>query len=383
MPTAGDPGPLAGIRVIEFGNLIAVPYAGLLLADLGAEVIKVEPPDGDLGRRFGPFIRDESVFFLAVNRGKKSVALDLNTEEGAKAGRALCATADVVVHNLRRGAMERRGLGEDQVRAVNPNVVYAVVSAFGSDGPYADRPGIDIVFQGESGMISITGDPGSPPTKTATTIGDYTAATNAALAICAALLERRITGHGRRIDIALRDGLMAVQSGWNGIAFTTNRQPEKTGTASPFLAPSQVFATADGHLTLAIVADRHFEILCGVLEREDLADRFKTHELRMTYRQELAKTLEEIISTRETEHWLKRLRSAGIPAGRVLTLPETWQDPQVIHNEMVVTYDHPTAGPVKAIGSPLRFDGAPARSDQPPPVLGQHTVEVLKSLDLG
>lgn len=372
-------GPLNGVRVIEFGNLIAAPYAGMLLADLGAEVVKVEPPGGDLGRRFGPFIKGESVFFLAVNRGKKSVVIDLQTPDGMDTARRLCGTADVVLHNLRRGAMERRGLGPDAIRTTNPEIVYAVVSAFGSDGPFADRPGIDVVFQGESGMISITGDPDSPPTKTATTIGDYVAATNAALAICAALA----SGKGQFIDVSLRDGLLAVQSGWYGLAFAIGDQPVRTGTASPFLAPNQVFETADGHMTLAIAVDRHFEMLCDALDRPDLKNEYPTNEVRMERRRELIPILEEIFRARETGHWLEIFGEAGIPAGRILNLPEVWDDPQAQHNEMVITYDHPTAGSVRGIGSPIRIDGSPSRAAAAPPVLGEHTGEVLGSLDLG
>lgn len=372
--------PLHGIRVVEFGNLIAGPYAGMLLADLGADVIKVEPPSGDLGRGFGPYVQGESAFFLAVNRGKRSVCLSPKDPAGRRWLTELVRSADVVLHNLRRGAMERMGFGEDDVAELNPAAIYAVVSAFGSDGPYADRAGIDVVFQGESGMMSITGEPGSPPGKTATTIGDYVAATNAALTICAALVERASTGTGRRVDVSLRDGLLAVQSGWNAIAFATGRQPPKTGTASPFLAPNQAFETADGHLTLAIVSDAHFRILCDVLGRTDLADRYPTNGSRMQGRAALVAELQEIFRGDLTARWVERLDAAGLPVGRILTLPEVWHDPQVLHNEMVVEYDHPIAGSTRSIGSPLRIDRAPSRATLPPPVLGQHTEEVLREL---
>lgn len=373
-------GPLGGIRVVEFGNLIAGPYAGMLLADLGADVVKVEPPTGDLGRGFGPYVRGESAFFLAVNRGKRSVRLDPKDPAAARWIAALVGTADVVLHNLRRGAMERMGLGHEDVRRLNPGAVYAVVSAFGAEGPYADRAGIDVVFQGESGMMSITGEPGSPPGKTATTIGDYVAATNAALTICAALVERSATGVGRRVDVSLRDGLIAVQSGWNAIAFATGDQPAKTGTASPFLAPNQAFETADGHLTLAIVSDAHFRILGDELGRPDLAERLPTNRERMEHREALVDELQRVFHTDTTAAWVARLTAVGLPVGRVLTLPEVWDDPQVAHNEMVVEVDHPVAGTVRGIGSPLRLDREPAIATGPPPLLGQHTAEVLRDL---
>lgn len=365
--------PLSGIRVVEFGNLIAAPYAAMLLADLGADVIKVEPPSGDLGRAFGPYVGGESAFFLAMNRGKRSVVLDFGSEEGRARAFELCRTADVVVNNLRRGAMDRLGVSEEAVRAANPSVVYGVVSAFGADGPYADRAGIDVIFQGESGMMSITGEPGSPPGKTATTIGDYTAGVNMALGICAALTDRATTGRGRRVDVSLRDGLLAVQSGWNAIAFVTGRQPDKVGTASPYLAPNQMFDTADGHVTLAIVSDRHYRILCDSLGRPDLAERFPTNPDRMEQRQELVAELQSVFTGRSTEEWVSILTDAGLPVGRVLTLTEVWEDPQVIHNEMVIEYEHPAAGAVRGIGSPIRLGGRPARHPAPPPSLGQHT----------
>ncbi len=259
---------------MEVANLVAAPYAGLLLADLGADVIKVEPPGGDLSRGFGPYLGEQSVFFVAMNRGKRSVCLDPKQPRSRAALARLAASADVVLHNLRAGAMERMGLGEDDVRQDNPDVIYAVVTAFGSDGPYADRAGIDVVFQGESGMISITGHPGDPPQKTATTIGDYVAAAHIATAIVAALKD----GVGRRVEVAVRDSLIAVQSGWNALHFADGAQPPRTGTASPYLAPNQVLATADGHLTLAVTSDRHFAVLCEVIERPDLATAYPGNE---------------------------------------------------------------------------------------------------------
>ena len=369
--------PLTGFRVIEFGNLIAAPYAAMLLADLGADVIKIEPLQGDLGRRFGPFIGEESAFFLAINRGKRSVVLDLKTEEGRHLALRLCATAHVVIHNLRHGVMERLGLSEPEVRADNSNVVYAVISAFGADGPYAERVGIDVIFQGESGMMSITGAPGSPPEKTATTIGDYVAATNAALAVCA----RLASGQGGRVDVSLRDGLLAVQSGWNALAFHSGQQPPKLGTASPFLAPNQVFESSDGHLTLAIVSDTHFDILCRTLGRPDLAAAYPTNDERMTRRAVLAGELQDVFASDTTEAWVELLTDAGIPAGRVLSIHETFADPQVVHNGMKLTLEHPSAGEIHLTGSPIRIDGSASVTDRPPPRLGEHTTEVLAHLD--
>lgn len=371
-------GPLDGVIVVELGNLIAAPYAGMLLADLGARVIKVEPRSGDLGRQFGPYQKGESAFFMAVNRGKESIALDTKDWVSKRVLDNLVRKADVVLHNLRYGAMDRLGLDEKRCRELNPSIIYAVVSAFGVDGPYARRPGIDVIFQGESGMISITGAPKDGPRKTATTIGDYVAGTNMALSISAALVER--PKGGRRIDVALRDGLMAVQSGWNAINFATHRQPDRTGTASPFLAPNQVFESADGPFTLAIVSDRHFQLLCDAIERPDLADEYPTNNDRMADRESLVRKLSRVFAGEPVAYWVELLEQAGLPVGRVLSITEAFDDPQARHHGMLVESDHPVAGHVRMTGSPLRFEGEQARAQSLPPVLGEHTRAVMKEM---
>lgn len=375
-----DGGLLSGVTVVEFGNLIAAPYAGMLLADLGADVVKVEPPSGDLGRGFGPHIEGESVFFMAVNRGKRSLSVDPKAASVRPWLDRLVSSADVILNNLRTGAMERMGYDEESVRAANPGAVYAVVTAFGAEGPYADRAGIDVVFQAESGMVSLTGAPGDPPQKTATTIGDYVAATNVALTICAALVERGRTGRGRRVDVCLRDGLIAVQSGWMALYLASGRQPERTGTASPYLAPNQVFSAADGPFALAVVSDPHFHRLADVLGRPDLVERFPDNDTRMARRDELVATLEEVFAGAPAEEWVGRLGGAGLPVGRVLDLDGVLADPQVRHNQMIVDVDHPSAGTVRSVGSPLRVDRRPARSEVPAPRLGEHSGRILAEL---
>ena len=266
--------------------------------------------------------------------------------------------------------MERLGLDEASLRERNPDLICATVSAFGSDGPYAERVGIDVVFQAESGMMSLTGEPGSPPGKTATTIGDYLAATNTALAICASLFARSTQGRGRSIDVSLRDSLIAVQAGWNAIAFEADAQPDKTGTASPFLSPNRMFATSDGYFVIAIVSDRHFALMCQVIDRADLEINFHSNDDRIARRHELESVLEPLFAEQPTMHWIDAFTKVGVPCGRVLTLPEVWEDVQVKHNQMVVDYVHPVAGPVRGLGSPIRIDGAPARTRIVPPTLG-------------
>ncbi|HEX6221156.1 MAG TPA: CoA transferase, partial [Acidimicrobiia bacterium] len=330
------------------------------------------------GRQFGPYQKGESAFFMTVNRGKESVALDTKDWVSKRVLDNLVRKADVVLHNLRHGAMERLGLDEERCRELNQDVIYAVISAFGADGPYARRPGIDVIFQGESGMISISGDPKDGPRKTATTIGDYVAGTNMALSISAALAER--PRRGRRIDVSLRDGLMAVQSGWNAINFATHKQPERTGTASPFLAPNQVFEAADGPFTLAVVSDRHFELLCDAIERADLAEAYPSNEDRMAHRDSLVRKLSRVFETEPVEHWIELLEQASIPVGRVLTITEAFDDPQARHHGMLVESEHPIAGHIRTTGSPLRFDGSQARAESPPPQLGEHTRSLMKEM---
>ncbi len=373
-----ESGPLDGVLIVELGNLIAAPYAGMLLADLGARVVKVEPTSGDLGRQFGPYQNGESAFFMAVNRGKESVALDTKDWVSKRVLDNLVRKCDVVLHNLRHGAMDRLGLDERRCRELNPKVIYAVVSAFGADGPYARRPGIDVIFQGESGMISITGDQKDGPRKTATTIGDYVAGTNMALSVAAALAEH--PRRGRRVDVSLRDGLMAVQSGWNAISFVTHAQPQRTGTASPFLAPNQVFEAEDKPFTLAIVSDRHFELLCDAIERADLAAAYPTNEDRMANVESLTRKLARLFKTRPAEYWIGLLEQAGLPVGRVLTITEAFDDPQARHHGMLVESEHPVAGHIRSTGSPLRLDGEQARAESLPPLLGQHTRAVMKEM---
>jgi len=366
------PGPLDGVRVIEFGNLVAAPYCGMLLGDLGAEVIKVEPTSGDLARAIGPFINGESAFFMAVNRGKSSLAADPKIPAVAAALHRLVTRADVVVHNLRLGAMERIGLGPAELMVDAPGLVYAVISAFGTTGPSARRAGIDLVFQGESGMMSITGEKGEAPHKTATTIGDFVAGTNAAVAICAALFGRSVSGKGRLVEVSLRDGLIAVQAGWNAQFLATGRQPDRTGTASPVTAPNQTLRTGDGHINLAVVSDRHFVEVCRLLSLDDLVDdpRFADNSSRVANRADLARVIESALARKSTDHWMQLFGDAGLPVGRLLDLSAVFNDPQVIHNEMLVEMEHRTAGAIKVSGSPLRLEGRPARAPGAPPILG-------------
>jgi formyl-CoA transferase len=265
-----------------------------------------------------------------------------------------------------------------------PRLVYAVISAFGTEGPSAGRAGIDLVFQGESGMMSVTGAEGEGPHKTATTIADFVAGTNAAAAICAALVGRSVTGRGQVVEVSLRDGLIAVQAGWNAQFFATGRQPSRTATASPVTAPNQSLRSRDGYINLAVVSDRHFGEVCKLLALHDLMDdpRYADNQSRVANRESLADRIEAVLVNESTDHWIGVFAEAGLAVGRLLDLRSVFEDPQVIHNEMLVEMQHPRAGPIKVSGSPLRLDGEPARASGAPPILGSGTQRILQKIGL-
>lgn len=370
-------GPLTGFRVLEFGNLIAGPYCALLLADMGAEVIKVESRGGDLARAFGPYVGGTSYYFSAINRGKKSVVINPRAAESKRWVLKLVETADVVVHNLRHGAMQRAGLSYEDLSLLNPGLVYAEVSAFGSSGPDAARAGIDNIFQGESGMMSITGAEGDPPAKTATTVGDFLAGTNAAFGVAAALAGRGRTGQGRKVEVSLRDGLIAIQSTWNAMFFASGEQPGRVGTGSWFTAPTNSYATSDGYLNLAIVSDGHFEILCEGL-RLDIKDdeRFATNELRVEHREVLDGLMAPVFESDSTDSWLAKLHEWGLPAGRLMSFAEVFADAQVRHNGMQIELDDGTP----ATGSPIHLDSGQSAALAAAPALGADTEAILTEL---
>lgn len=375
-------GPLAGIRVVEFGSLVSAPFCGMLLADLGAEVVKVEPPEGDMAREFGPFLGGESAFFLSVNRSKRSIVFDLKDGQAREVALRLVGDADVLLHNYRVGVAERLGLGYDELAQRNPRLVYCAVSAFGPDGPQATRPGVDLIFQAESGMLSVTGEDGGGPVKIGTNAADVYAATTAAMCISAALRERERTGRGARVDVSLRDALLALQACWAAVYLATGEQPPRMGTASPFTAPTQAFETANGVVTVAVVNERHWRLFCEALELPELADdpRYSSNVARVERRLELDDLLAPRFRSRTTGEWIERFDAARIPAGRVLGYREVFDDPQVRHRRMLLELEHPAAGRIRVQGSPFAIGGRALAEPSPPPMLGQHTEEILAEL---
>ena len=383
-----DVGPLKGLRVIDLSHIMAGPACSMLLADMGADVIKVERiPDGDDARRMlPPVIADESAAFLIMNRNKRGIALDLRTEAGRGVLSRLLKDADVLIENFRRGAMEQMGFGYDAVHALNPRLIYCSISGFGRTGPYADRGGFDLVAQGMSGLMSITGEgPGRPPVKVGAPVTDITAGILACVGILAALHYRQSSGQGQMVDTSLFEAGI-IQTYWHSaICFATGRAPGPMGTAHPLNAPYQAFPTSDGWITVGAANQGNWLRLLEVLEapelRPNLSDdpRFLTNADRMRNLTDLAATLAPLFQRRSSAEWLRRLEQAGVPAGPVLEVAQMHADPQARAREMIVETVHPTAGSVKAVGLPIKFSDTPGGVRCAAPLFGQHTRDVLRA----
>jgi crotonobetainyl-CoA:carnitine CoA-transferase CaiB-like acyl-CoA transferase len=377
-------GPLEGMRVIELAHIMAGPVCGLMLADMGADVIKVEKPEGDDSRRFlPPDINGESAAFMMLNRNKRGIVLDLKQERDRAVIRRLLRDADVVIENYRRGTMERLGLGYDVLRKDNPGLIYCEVSGFGRAGPYADRGGFDLIAQGMSGLMSITGEgPERPPVKVGAPVTDITAGILAALGVCAAYARRLQTGEGQRVDTSLFEAGIVHTYWQSAIAFATGVSPGPMGSAHPLNAPYQAFETADGWINVGAANQRNWERLVAALGAADLVDdpRFATNRARMENLPVLVERLTPFFRARSTEAWLKTLDVADVPAGPVLSIAEMHRDPQTLAREMVVEGTHPVAGRTRSIGLPVKFSKTPGGIRRPAPLLGEHTREVLGEL---
>ncbi len=381
-------GPLAGFRVVELAHIMAGPCCGLMLADMGADVIKVEKvPGGDDTRRFlPPDIGGEAAAFLMMNRNKRGIAADLKTEGGRAVVRRLIDRADVVIENYRKGTMERLGLGYETLRETNPGLIYCEISGFGRTGPYAERGGFDLIAQGMSGLMSITGEaPGRPPVKCGAPVTDITAGILAAMGVLAAALERARTGKGQRVDTSLFEAGIVHTFWQSAICFATGVAPGPMGSAHPLNAPYQAFQTADGWITVGAANQANWLKLLDALDARRLADdeRFATPDARMTNRPALVDALSAIFARRTSAEWLARLEAAGVPAGPVLDVGAMHRDPQTIARGMVTEARHSRLGPVKTIGPPVKFSETPGGIARGAPVYGEHTREVLAEIGYG
>ena len=372
---------LDGLTVVDLTNYLAGPYCAMILADLGADVIKVERPGtGDGSREWGPpFLQGESAYFLSVNRNKRSLTLNLQAEAGRRILHQLAATSDVVVENFRPGTVARLGADYATLRDLNPQLIYCSISGFGQDGPYRAKPSYDLVAQAVGGLMSLTGEAERPPVKIGVAITDIVAGLFATIGILAALHARDRGGRGQFIDISLLDGVVAILSHQAGSFLASGVNPERLGSAHPTIVPYQAFQAADAYFVAAVGTASLWTRFCHGLDLPALLTdpRFATNPDRVQNREALLQTLTAVFATQPAQHWIDRIDAAGVPCGPVLQLSEVFADPQVLHRRMVETLQHPTAGPIKVLGTPLKLSGTPAAIRTPPPTLGQHTHEIL------
>ncbi|MBI2880198.1 MAG: CoA transferase [Candidatus Tectomicrobia bacterium] len=374
---------LEGIRVLDFSRVLAGPYCTMILADLGAEVVKVELPGrGDFARENGPFVQGQSSYFISVNRGKKSVTLDLKKPEGKEIAARLAGLSDVLVENFRPGVMDRLGLGPESLRQRNPRLVYASITGFGQTGPYADRPAYDMIVQAMGGLLSMTGMPDGPPVRAGYSIGDLGAAVLAAVGILAALLERERSGLGQRLDLSMLDAQVAFCENAVARYFATAETPRPMGSRHPISSPFQAFPTRDGYIVVAMAQDEEWRRFCRELRLEDLArdPRFQNKEDRFQNHSALEPRLSELFRARTTDEWVEILGAMSIPCGPVLSIDQVVADPQVRHREMVVERPQAGLGAYPFVNSPIRLDRTPARVERGAPSLGEHTEEILRDL---
>jgi len=389
------PGPLSNLMVLDLTRVLAGPWCTQTLADLGADVIKVERPAvGDDTRHWGPpWIPDgsgrptrDSAYFSSANRNKKSIAVDISTPEGRALIRELASTADILVENYKVGNLSRYGLGYEDMRNLNPGLIYCSVTGYGQGGPYANLPAYDFIVQGAGGLMSINGEadnkPGGGPMKVSIAVTDVLSGLNATIGILAAVHSRHLTGQGQHIDIALLD--VIVNFGANQLAsyFITGEVPERYGNEHPNLTPYQTFPTADGHIIIGCGNDDQYRRLCTVLGHPELAsdDRFLTMADRNTNRTALQVVLQDLLGTKTTADWVDVLVNAGIPCGPINNYRQVFEHPQVVHRQMRVDMHHPAGGMIGTVRSPIRFSDTPVEYRMGPPLRGQHTEEILSSV---
>ena len=375
--------PLQGIRVLDLSRVLAGPYCTMVLGDLGAEVIKVEPPEGDETRAWGPpFAEGESAYYLCVNRNKRGIVINLKTDEGKKILRDLALQSDVLVENFRPGTLEKFGLDFETLHELNPRLVYCSITGFGQTGPMRDKPGYDFMIQALGGLMSITGEPEGEPMKTGVAVVDLFAGQNAVIAILAALQARTLTGHGQRLDIALFDSQLGWLANVASNYLISGNLPKRHGNAHPNIVPYQSFQASDGWFAIAVGNDRQFARLCEMLAKPEFSadERFATNSARVQNREVLIGLLKSIFVMRRVSEWLSALGEAEIPCGPINNFEQVFSMQQVQEREMLVKMDHPTIGELPLVGSPLKFSDTPVQYRLHPPLMGEHTEEILSEL---
>jgi formyl-CoA transferase len=384
MEPAQTPGALTGVRVLDLARVLAGPYCTQLLGDYGAEIIKVEEPGvGDSTRAWGPpWVGDQSAYYLCANRNKRSIAVNLKSPAGQEIIRRLAMISDVVVENFRPGALARLGLDYDALAALNPRLIYCSITGYGQTGPYRDRAGYDFIIQAQGGLMSITGPAEGEPYKVGVAIADITTGLFAATSILAALHERERSGRGQAIDMALFDSQIAWLANVGQNVLVTGAWAPRFGNAHPSIVPYQSFCASDGHVAVGLGTDEQYRKFCQAIARADLwqDERFRTNERRVENRRALIPLLEEIFLTRTVNAWIDLLLAIGAPVGPINDTAAALADPHVQARSMIQEIEHATQGTIRLLGPVAKFSRTPARIDQPPPTLGQHTGEVLRTL---
>jgi glutaryl-CoA transferase len=376
-------GPLAGIRVLDLTRVVAGPYCSMFLGDLGAEVVKVEQPgSGDDTRGWGPpFAGGESAYYLCINRNKQSLTLDLKSKRAVELLRDLVKVADVIIENFRPGTMERLGLGEKELRELNPRLIYASLTGFGAAGPMSDWPGYDLIVQAWGGLMSITGTPDGEPVKVGVAIIDLVAGLMLGKAITAALFAREKIGVGQRIDTSLLEAEVASLINVGSNYLVGGKVPTRWGNAHPNIVPYQNLKTSDGYLVIGVASEVIWKRFCRAIGHSELLDdpRFANNSKRVENRAELIALLSEIFLQRDNDTWFQLLTGAEVPCAPVQSIDQVFQAPQVLHRDMLMEVEHPTAGKVRMAGIPVKFSVTPASVRLPPPLLGEHNSEILES----
>ncbi|MFN4090700.1 MAG: CaiB/BaiF CoA transferase family protein [Alphaproteobacteria bacterium] len=385
-PSFPDPSkPLAGIRVLDLSRVLAGPICTMILADLGAEIIKVENPDGGDETRGmkPPEAGGEAHFYLSVNRSKKSVAIDISTPEGRDLVHKLAAECDVLVENYRKGVMARHGLDWEAMKDRHPHLVYCSISAYGRESPLADLPGFDPILQAESGMMSLNGEPSGEPMRHALAIVDTMTGYYSTIGVMAAIMAQKETGRGQFVDVALFDVALNTLTNVGMYYFTSGKVPERRGNGHPTSVPNGLFQASDGPFYIALANQRLWKRFCeGVIDRPDMVDdpRYRTLSDRIARRDEITAFLRDLFATRTRAEWLARFNRAGVPGGAIRTVDQALESPEAAARDMVRTVAHPTAGSIRMIGSPLKLSGTPVTEPVAPPLLGQHTDQVLTDI---
>ncbi len=379
--------PLDDLFVVDLSRILSGPVCTMILADMGAEVVKIEPPPGgDDSRQWGPpFIGGISTYFLSVNRNKKSVGLNLKTAEGCKILWSLIERADIFIENFRPGVLDKLGFGYDAVSKANPRAVYCSISGFGHTGPYRDRPGYDVIAQGESGMMDLTGYPDGPPAKLGASLADVVAGLYAVQGILLALLARHRTGKGQFVDVSLLDGMVSTLTYQALIYLSTGRSPKRMGTRHPSIVPYECFHAKDGYINIGVTNQKQWENFCRILGFQDLAadPRFATMKARLENYDQLRPMIDGVLSRMTRAEITTKMDEAGIPAGPINTVGEILEDPQLQAREMVVELTHPEYGPLRVLGIPIKLSASPGVVENAPPRFGEHSRRILAVLGYG